>query len=81
LGDDGGYDALAKSLNIEVGEHVYGFAVSFDWLGAGQPGSQYYEIIDPDTFETIEDGYTVPEPGTFCLLGLGSVVLLRRCRA
>ena len=39
LDDDGGYDALATGLNIAVGEHVYGFAVSFDWLGTDEPGS------------------------------------------
>ena len=75
LGDDGGYDALAMDLNIGVGENVYGFAVSFDWLDMGEPGSQYYEIINPSTFETIESGYTVPEPATLFLLGLGSVTL------
>ncbi len=78
LGDDGGYDALAESLNIGVGENVYGFAVSFDWLGIGEPGSQYYEIIDPGDFHTIEDGYTVPEPAALLLLGLGMVMLRRK---
>jgi hypothetical protein len=78
LGDDGGYDALATGLNIGVGESVTGFAVSFDWSGEGTPGSQYYEIINPATFETIESGYTVPEPGTILLLGLGAVLLKRK---
>ena len=79
IGDDGGYDALANASNlaIGIGENVYGFAVSFDWLGIGEPGSQYYEIIDPVTFGTIESGYTVPEPAT-CLLLLSGVFLLRR---
>lgn len=82
LGDDGGYDALAENLNIGVGENVYGFSVSFDWLPeAGEPGSQYYEIIDPIDFHTIESGYTVPEPTTILLFGLGGVVLLGRRRA
>ncbi len=80
LGDDGGYDAQAKGLNIGVGENVQGFAVSFDWLGTGNPGSQYYEIIDPMDFHTIESGYTVPEPGTLLLLGFGSLILHRRNR-
>lgn len=80
LGDDGGYDALAKGLNIGVGEHVYGFAVSFDWLGTGTPGSQFYEIINPTTFETIDSGYTVPEPATLLLLGLGGLALLKKQR-
>jgi len=54
---------MATGLDIAIGEHVYGFAVSFDWLGEGEPGAQFYEIIDPDTFETINSGWTVPEPG------------------
>jgi len=32
LGDDCGYDALVKSMNIGIGERIYGFAVSFDGL-------------------------------------------------
>jgi hypothetical protein len=80
LGDDGGYDALAKNLNIGVGQHVYGFSVSFDWLGIGTPSSQFYEIIDPVDFHTIESGHTVPEPATILLLGLGGLGLLRKHR-
>jgi hypothetical protein len=72
LHDDGGYDALAKNLNIGIGENVYGFAVSFDWLGTGIPGPQFYEIIDPIDFHTIESGWT-PEPATIVLLGLGGL--------
>jgi hypothetical protein len=78
LGDDGGYDALAKNLNIAVGENVYGFAVSFDWLGTGVPGSQFYEIIDPADFHTIESGFTVPEPTTLLLFGLGGIFVARK---
>ena len=77
LGDPGGYDALATNLSIGIGESLSGFSVSFDWLDIGEPGSQYYEIIDPVTFGTIESGYTVPEPAT-CLLLLSGGVLLRR---
>jgi len=80
LGDDGGYDALATGLDIGIGEHVAGFAVSFDWLGTGEPGAQFYEIIDPDTFATLDSGWTVPEPGAVLLLGLGAVKVLTRRR-
>ncbi len=81
LEDPGGYDTVATNLNIAEGISLSGFSVSFDWLGAGEPGSQYYEIINPVTFATIEDGYTVPEPVTLLLLGFGGLVLLGRRRA
>jgi hypothetical protein len=80
LGDPGGYDAAATNLYIDIGESLSDFSVSFDWLGTGSPGSQFYEIIDPDTFETIEDGYTVPEPVTLILLGTGILTLRAGCR-
>ena len=78
LEDDGAYDAKALGVGIGVGQSVGGFAVSFDWLGDGQPGSQLYEIIDPATFETIDSGMTIPEPATLILLGLGVAVIRRR---
>jgi len=78
LGDDGYYDALALGVGIGIGETVSGFAISFDWLGAGQPGSQFYEIIDPVTFETIDSGWTIPEPATLLLLSLGGIILRRK---
>ena len=80
LDDDGGYDALATGLNIEIGEHVSGFAVSFDWLGTGDPGSQFYEIIDPDTLGTIDSAWTVPEPATLLLFTFGGFILLKKRR-
>jgi hypothetical protein len=78
LGDDGGYDAWANlATPIGIGQSISGFAVSFDWLGTDEPGSQFYEIIDPETFETIYSGWTVPEPGTLTMLGLGVLALLQ----
>jgi hypothetical protein len=78
LQDDGAYDAKVLRLRwgVGIGEMVSGFAVSFDWLGdAVVPGAQFYEIIDPVTYQTIDSGYTIPEPATIFLLGLGSLAL------
>jgi hypothetical protein len=79
LKDDGAYDARALNLGIGIGETVKGFTVSFDWLGDGiMPGSQFYEIIDTTTYQTIDSGWTVPEPATFILFCLSGAALCRR---
>ncbi|MCK4657983.1 MAG: PEP-CTERM sorting domain-containing protein [Phycisphaerae bacterium] len=79
-GDDGFYDALALADGIEFGAMAGGFAVSFDWLGAGAPGSQVFEIINPATYETRYTGITVPEPATFLPLGLALLLCTRSRR-
>jgi len=73
-----GYDSLFLNGGILPMETVSGFSVEFDWLGTQIPGSQFFEIVNPITFETIDSGYTVPEPATFLLFGLGSLALLRK---
>lgn len=82
LKDDGYYDAVSVTSNpgISIGTAVSDFSVSFDWLGAGDPGSQFYEIVVPGTspVEVIDSGWTVPEPVTLLLLAIGGVTLLRR---
>lgn len=72
--DDGGYDVLSLTENISAGQSLSGFQVAFDWIGDGVPGVQSYEIINPDTFETIETGYTVlvPEPASAMIMILGA---------
>ncbi len=81
LPDDGFYDALALGMGVDVGGSLGGFSVSFDWLGAGTPGSQVFNVIDPFTFATLDSGATsssapapVPEPAS--LLLVASLLLL-----
>jgi len=75
-----GYDSLTQSQGILPSETLSGFSVSFDWLGTGNPGTQFFEIVNPITFETIDSGFTVPipEPATLLLIGLGGALLRRR---
>ncbi len=74
VGRGHGYDLLAKDEGIGPGDDMEGFAVRFKWNSAGQPGSQFYEVLDPDDFSLIESGYTVPEPNMMVLGGVGMVI-------
>lgn len=67
--DDGAYDALALENAASLADP---FVVSFVWLGSEVPGSQFFEVYDPD-FNIIRSGETapVPEPATLLLVGSG----------
>lgn len=87
---DGSYDALALGSGIGTGQTVSGFAVSFDWPGTGVPGSQFYEIINPATWEAVDEGWTTSEPVTIipvpgaCILtviGLGIIGFRKKHKA
>jgi len=78
LQEEGAYDALALVDNASLADP---FTVSFMWLGSGTPGSQPFQVYDPN-FETIEEGRTtsgaaaIPEPATLLLLGSGLIGLM-----
>lgn len=82
---NGFFDALALVFGITTGISQGGFAVSFDYLGAGNPGAQRFEIVDPYTFSTLQTGFTfaatpptstVPEPNALALMLLALALLL-----
>lgn len=78
------YDVFARSSGIVEGTPLAGFAVQFDWLGAGLPGSQAFEVYDGITGDLIDQGATVvPLPGALVLfltafLGIGALNGKRR---
>lgn len=81
--DDGGYDARTMASMIPIGQSSTGFAVSFVWEGSGIPGSQYYEIVNPDnTSQILDSGFTIilPEPGSIVLLLGGSIYMMFKNR-
>jgi uncharacterized protein (TIGR03382 family) len=79
-------DALYTATALVSNPSLVGpFTVSFDWLGAGSPGSQPFEVFDETGFLPSEGGLTqaqaqgqVPLPGTLALLGLGLLALRAR---
>ena len=76
--DDGLFDVLAIGDSIDVGQSVPGFSVSFDWMGQGEPDTQFYEVINPDTYEVTANGFTVPEPTSMLIFGLASFLARAR---
>jgi hypothetical protein len=83
LPDDGFFDALALGQGITAGAGLAGFSASFDWLGTGTPGEQRYDIVDPQTFATMESGTTtniVPVPATAMLATSAVMAVLPRMK-
>jgi hypothetical protein len=60
LPDNGFFDAAALDAGLAPGATASGFAVRFQWLGSGTPGSQPFDIVDPNNFAVpLESGNTV----------------------
>ncbi|AQQ10097.1 hypothetical protein L21SP3_01923 [Sedimentisphaera cyanobacteriorum] len=72
-----GYDLLNASEPITTGEVLGGFSVEFDYAGS-TPQNQSFEIINPNTYETLYEGQTVPEPATIGLFALAGIALKKR---
>jgi len=82
MNNNGFYDALALSGGIAAGISMGGFSVRFDYLGAGTPGSQLFEIVDPSDFSILDSGQTsvIPVPPAIWLFIAGGFGLFRFAR-
>jgi hypothetical protein len=81
LPDDGFFDALALGDGIAPGGFAV-FVVAFDYLGAGTPGPQRFDVVDPATFATLASGVTtaIPLPGTAWMLAAAFAAVASRLR-
>ena len=74
LPDDGFVDWAALSGGIDPGDSLGIFQVRVDFSGPAQPGIPFFEVVDPDSFDTLDRGDAVPNatpaPGTFALVAL-----------
>lgn len=84
LGSDGFYDAEAR---FDDSAPTAFFRVSFEWLGAGTPGAQPFEVREPEpSFAAVATGTTtVPEPAALvrhasAVLSLAALALHGRSR-
>jgi len=67
-----------NDLGLAPGGILEGLSISFDWLAAGIPGPQSFELFGADGLSLGLFGNTyggdippIPEPQTFMLLGTG----------
>lgn len=71
---NGFFDALSSSAGLLPGGTEGLFSVSFNYLGAGTPYEQVFEVYDAN-FNLIDSGITitspVPEPNTLLMLVIG----------
>ena len=70
LPTNGFFDALNLDGLLGDGASVSGFSVSFEYLGAGRPGAQAFDLLDSSNFIVVNSGTTerrdgspaIPEP-------------------
>lgn len=73
-------DGLVSSpaTGLTAGQSQTGWVVSFNYLGAGQPGALNFDIVDPtDHVTSLASGQTavVPEPASYALMLAGALAL------
>ena len=82
----GVFDSIALVQPLGLGETISGFSVSFDWIGAGLPGVQNFDVIDAGSYTILQSGTTtlaapeVPVPASLPLLAsaLAGLAALRQ---
>lgn len=87
-----GYLDIYAFTPIPAGGTTGPFVVNFDFIGVGVPSSQPFDIVDPNTFDTISSGRTtlvgapapnpgtVPEPDSALLMLAGVFGLMMQAR-
>ena len=62
VNDDGFYDVLALGSGLAPGETLNGLSVQYGLLPGKTAGAQFFEVLDPLTFDVLDSGFTVPSP-------------------
>jgi hypothetical protein len=79
----GFFDTVASNSGIPVGGSLAGFTALVDYSGNGMPMSQIFQVVNPTTFATLDQGSTtpksgggtgVPEPSSVAVFALGLLV-------
>lgn len=56
------FDTVASDSGIPVGGSLGGFSALVDYSGSGTPADQVFQVVDPNTFNTLDQGATVLGP-------------------
>lgn len=82
LGSDGFVDAFSYGDGIAVGQSLTNFVVRYNFLGDDLPGSQSFEVYDPDVTAPLPidlgevDITVIPEPNILLLFGIGFIAIV-----